>query len=34
VKDYWIVNLVERVLEVYREPVTDAASPYGWRYAP
>jgi Uma2 family endonuclease len=32
VQDYWIVNLVDRVLEVYREPVADASSPYGWRY--
>lgn len=31
--DYWVVNLVERVLEVYREPVRDPAAPFGWRYA-
>lgn len=31
--DYWILNLVDGVLEVYREPVTDAAAPFGWRYA-
>ncbi|MBI2529427.1 MAG: Uma2 family endonuclease [Candidatus Rokubacteria bacterium] len=31
--DYWIVNLVDRVLEVYRKPVVDPAAPYGWRYA-
>jgi len=31
--DYWIVNLVERVLEVYRVPEIDAAAPFGWRYA-
>ena len=31
--DYWVLNLVARVLEVYREPVADAASPFGWRYA-
>jgi Uma2 family endonuclease len=30
--DYWIVNLVDRVLEVRREPGLDAASPFGWRY--
>ncbi|MBI3826882.1 MAG: Uma2 family endonuclease [Candidatus Rokubacteria bacterium] len=30
--DYWIVNLVDDVLEVYREPVTDPLAPYGWRY--
>ena len=30
--DYWIVNLVDRVLEVYREPSLDPAAPFGWRY--
>jgi Uma2 family endonuclease len=30
--DYWIVNLVSRVLEVYREPVPDATAAFGWRY--
>jgi Uma2 family endonuclease len=30
--DYWIVNLVDQVLEVYREPVPDPAAPFGWRY--
>src|SRR6266436_11664 len=32
VADYWIVNLVNRVLEVYREPIGDQAAPFGWRY--
>jgi len=32
VRDYWIVNLVERVLEVYRDPGPDPTAPYGWRY--
>jgi Uma2 family endonuclease len=31
-EDYWVVNLVERVLEVYRDPAPDASAPYGWRY--
>lgn len=31
--DYWVLNLVDRVLEVYREPATDSAAPFGWRYA-
>jgi Uma2 family endonuclease len=31
--DYWVLNLVDRVLEVYREPVIDATAPFGWRYA-
>jgi Uma2 family endonuclease len=32
-EDYWIVNLVERVLEVYREPVAGVEAAFGWRYA-
>ena len=32
IADYWIVNLVDRTLEVYREPVADPDAPYGWRY--
>jgi Uma2 family endonuclease len=31
--DYWVVNLIDRVLEVYREPVRDAEAAFGWRYA-
>ena len=30
--DYWIVNLVDRVLEVYWDPGADVTAPYGWRY--
>ena len=30
--DYWILNLVDRILEIYREPVPDAAARFGWRY--
>ena len=26
------MNLVERVLEVYRDPGPDPAASYGWRY--
>jgi Uma2 family endonuclease len=32
IADYWIVNLVDGILEVYREPVVDSDAPYGWRY--
>ena len=32
IADYWIVNLREAVLEVYREPVRSARSRHGWRY--
>jgi Uma2 family endonuclease len=31
--DYWVLNLVDRVLEVYREPAPDSVAPFGWRYA-
>jgi len=30
--DYWILNLVDRVLEVYRNPGPDPATSFGWRY--
>lgn len=32
VEDYWIVNLIDRVLEVYRQPGPDPAAPFGWSY--
>jgi Uma2 family endonuclease len=31
--DYWIVNLVERCVEVHRNPVADPSARLGWRYA-
>ena len=31
--EYWIVNLVDRVLEVHRTPAPSPAAPYGWDYA-
>ena len=33
IADYWIVNLVDRQLEVYRQPVADEVANYGFRYA-
>jgi Uma2 family endonuclease len=33
VADYWLVNLVRRRVEVYRDPVPDPRRPYGHRYA-
>lgn len=33
VADYWIVNLVDNVLEVSRQPVPTPEAPYGWAYA-
>ena len=32
VQDYWIVNVVERLVEIYRKPVPNPSAPYGWRY--
>ena len=33
IADYWIVNLVDNRLEVYRDPVPDSSRRYGHRYA-
>src|SRR5881296_2716588 len=33
IADYWIVNLVDRVLEVYREPARPGPALRGWAYA-
>lgn len=30
--DYWVLNLIDRVLEVYRQPAPDSAAPFGWHY--
>jgi Uma2 family endonuclease len=32
IADYWIVNLVDEVLEVYRDPVAGLAKLGGWKY--
>jgi Uma2 family endonuclease len=32
VVDYWIINLVDRLLEIYRDPGPDPAAAHGWRY--
>ncbi len=32
VPEYWIVNLVDRVLEVYRDPAPDPSASFGWGY--
>lgn len=31
--EYWIVNLVDSVLEVYRDPMASSGTAGGWRYA-
>jgi Uma2 family endonuclease len=32
IADYWIVNLQERRLEVYRDPIADAKQRFGYRF--
>ena len=32
-QDYWILNLLNRVLEIDREPTVESSAPFGWRYA-
>jgi|SRR5436190_2629479 len=32
VQDYWIVNLIERALEVYRDPAPNPSAPCGWHF--
>ena len=32
IPEYWIVNLVDRIVEIYRDPEPDAMARYGWRY--
>jgi Uma2 family endonuclease len=32
IADYWIVNIPDQRLEVYRDPAPDAAAPFAWRY--
>ena len=32
IQDYWIVNLIDRALEVHRDPGPAPSTPYGWRY--
>jgi len=33
IADYWVVNLIDGVLEVYRQPVRAPSRRYGWKYA-
>ena len=32
IPEYWIVNVADRVLEVYREPAEDSQASLGWAY--
>jgi Uma2 family endonuclease len=31
-QDYWIINLVQRQVEVHRRPIPDTTAPYGFSY--
>src|SRR5437764_4524633 len=33
IADYWIVNLIDRVLEIHRDPAPPGPAPRRWRYA-
>jgi Uma2 family endonuclease len=33
IPEYWILNLVDRLLEVYRDPKVAQQAPLGWEYA-
>jgi Uma2 family endonuclease len=33
IPEYWIVNLMDKVIEVHRTPLVDATNEYGFRYA-
>ncbi len=33
IEDYWVVNLAGRTVEVYRDPIADDSSRFGFRYA-
>ena len=33
VSDYWIVNLVDWQVEIYRRPEVEPMAPFGWQYA-
>jgi Uma2 family endonuclease len=32
IQDYWVVNVTDRVLEVYREPIAERSAAWGWVY--
>ncbi len=33
VSEYWIINLVDSVVEMYREPIQDSSARFRWSYA-
>ena len=33
VAEYWIINLVESVVEIYRDPTEDSSARFGWSYS-
>jgi Uma2 family endonuclease len=33
IPEYWIINLVDSVVEIYRDPVQDPSARFGWSYS-
>jgi len=33
VAEYWIINLIELIVEIYRDPTEDSSARFGWSYA-
>lgn len=33
IADYWVINLVDEVVEIYRQPTKAPSRRYGWKYA-
>jgi Uma2 family endonuclease len=32
IQDYWIINLIDMLIEIHRKPVPDQSQPHGFRY--
>ena len=32
IPEYWVINLVDSVVEIYRDPVQDSSAQFGWSY--
>ena len=32
INDYWIVNVIDRQVEVHRDPIPDSSQKHGWRF--
>src|SRR3954451_5691976 len=34
VTDYWVINLIDHQVEIYRNPIGDSTAPFGWKFSP